>query len=154
MTCMGMQESSSSNSFLSMRAPSVRIFREQSLSNIARKDASNKTGLKSINSSALVKCQKLVTQSFLVMSRELNPLPLLSKKRMMKTVLLQSNLVQSSFSPLLPKTIQSSSQQEKQILEKDLMVKFNLLDTKLLEFRLLSKRLRKHLFQAVRSKKL
>ena len=89
MTCMGMLESSSSNSFLSMRAPSVR----ESLSNIARKDASNKTGLKSINSSALVKCQKLVTQSFLVMSRELKHLPLLSKKRMMKTVLLQSNLV-------------------------------------------------------------
>lgn len=139
MTCMGMQESSSSNSFLSMRAPSVR----ESLSNIARKDASNKTGLKSINSSALVKCQKLVTQSFLVMSRELKHLPLLSKKRMMKTVLLRSNLVQSSFSPLLPKTIQNSLQQEKQILEKDPMVKFNLLDIKPLEFRLLSKRLRK-----------
>jgi hypothetical protein len=89
MTCMGMQESLSSNSFLSMRAPSVK----ESLSNIARKDASNKTGLKSINSSALVKCQKLVTQSFLVMSRELKHLPHLSKKHMMKTVLLLSNLV-------------------------------------------------------------
>ena len=117
---------------LSMHVPNVKV----SQSNIAVKDASNKTGSKSTNLSAVVKCQKLEILCCCPTCRELKPRLLLSRKLTMRAASRLNSWVSNSFWAISTNQTSNLSRQEKQTSAKAATVKFNSLGIKLPESKL------------------
>lgn len=137
---------SNSNLYHFMNVRSVRV----NPSNIAVRDASNKTGSKPINLSVLVRCQRLETLSCYLMFKELKLLHLLLKKQMMRAVLLLNRRSQSNYYQTSLWMILSLSKRKKPIWAKVVMVKSNLQFIKQQEFRQPLKRLKKQVCHRIR----